>query len=89
MVAEGNEKYAVNFTVLSKVIVTFGVLWLISYLAVRWLVILNGGGRDMYGIWLFLPDRIMEIIVISLVLVISGIVLYFMGIRTIRTDGLE
>jgi len=43
-VAEGNEKYAIDFTVLSKVIVTFGVLWLISYLAVRWLVILNGGG---------------------------------------------
>jgi len=87
--AEECEENPLNFGVIGKVLITFGILWLISYLAVRWLVIASGGGRDIYGIWLFVPDRILEIIALSAVLVISGMVLYFTSMKMIKPDKLS
>ncbi len=71
---------------ISKVLITFGALWLVSYLTVRWLVIANGGGRDIYGIRLFMPDRMPEVIIFSFAIIIAGIVLYFVDARLTSTN---
>jgi len=84
-----NREYLLSVAIFGKVLITFGVLWLVSYLAVRWLVIIGGGGRDMYGIWLFVPDRILEIVVLSIILVISGAMLYFVSMKMIGSDELN
>ncbi|MEA2053961.1 MAG: hypothetical protein U9O96_02415 [Candidatus Thermoplasmatota archaeon] len=79
--------------IVGKVLITFGALSLVTYLAVRWLVIANGGGRDIYGVWLFHPDRILEIIALSSLMIFFGLVLYFINKQLMKlkemTEELE
>lgn len=72
--------------IISKMLIMFGSLSLVSYLAVRWLVIVSGGGRDIYGASFFHPDRILEVIVISLLIIFLGLVLHFINRQLMKLD---
>jgi len=74
----------VDLKTISKMLSLFGFVIFVTYFMVRIYAVSQGLDREFYGVALFMPDRIWQVLFISSVMIILGIILYYVDKRKVE-----
>jgi hypothetical protein len=78
------QKNKIDFESISKMLALFGMVIFVTYFMIRIYAVSQGLDREFYGVGLFNPDRIWQVILVTSVMMILGILLYFLNKRKIE-----
>jgi hypothetical protein len=78
------KKNKIDLETIGKMLALFGVVIFVTYFMIRIYAVSQGLNREFYGVALFMPDRIWQVIFVSSVMIILGIAFYYINKRKVE-----